>query len=55
MPAHDVTYDASYTANIYKVYYFVGATLVHTAEVAYGEAIPEYVYEPTEEAYTFLG
>ena len=29
--------------------------LVHTAEVAYGEAIPEYVYEPTEEGYIFFG
>lgn len=55
VPAHDVTYDASYTANIYKVYYFVGATLVHTAEVAYGEAIPEYVYEPTVEGDVFMG
>lgn len=55
VPACDVVYNASYTANIYKVYYFVGATLVHIAEVAYGEAIPEYVYEPTEEGYSFLG
>ena len=55
VPAHNVTYDASYTANTYKVYYFVGATLVHTAEVAYGEAIPEYVYEPTAEGDVFLG
>ena len=55
VPAHDVTYDASYTANIYKVYYFVGATLVYTAEVAYGEAIPEYVYEPTAEGDVFMG
>ena len=55
VPAHNVTYDASYTANIYKVYYFVGATLVHTAEVAYGEAIPEYVYEPTTEGDVFIG
>ena len=55
MPAHDVILYAVYTANIYKVYYFVGATLVHTAEVAYGEAIPEYIYEPTAEGDVFLG
>ena len=55
VPANDVTFEGSYTVNIYKVYYFVGATLVHTAEVAYGETIPEYVYEPIEESYTFLG
>ena len=28
---------------------------MHTAEVTYGEAIPEYIYEPTGEGYTFLG
>ena len=55
VPAHDVTYEGSYTVNTYNVYYYVGEELVHTAEVAYGEAIPEYVYEPTEEGYTFLG
>ena len=55
VPAGDLTYEGSYTANIYKVYYYVGEELVHTAEVIYGEAIPEYIYEPTEEGYTFLG
>lgn len=54
VPANDVTYEGSYTANTYKVYYYVGEELVHTEEVTYGEAIPEYVYEP-EEGYTFLG
>ena len=55
VPAHDVTYEGTYTTNIYKVYYFVGAALVYTAEVAYGEAIPEYIYEPTAEGDEFLG
>ena len=55
VPANDVTYKGTYTVNIYKVYYYVGEELVHTAEVAYGETIPEYVYKPTEEGYTFLG
>lgn len=54
VPANDVTYEGSYTANTYKVYYYVGEELVYTEEVTYGEAIPEYVYEP-EEGYTFLG
>ena len=49
VPAGDVTYEGSYTVNIYKVYYYVGEELVHTAEVAYGEKIPEYIYEPTKE------
>ena len=55
VPAGDLTYEGSYTVNTYNVYYYVGEELVHIAEVAYGEAIPEYVYEPTEEGYTFLG
>ena len=55
VPASDVTYEGSYTVNVYHVYYYVGEELVHTAEVAYGDAIPEYVYEPAEEGYTFLG
>lgn len=55
VPASDVTYKGTYTANTYKVYYYVGDELVHTAEVVYGEAIPEYIYEPIGEDYTFLG
>lgn len=39
----------------YNVYYYVGKELVHTAEVAYGEAIPDYVYEPTGEGDVFNG
>ena len=54
VPANDVTYEGSYTANTYKVYYYVCEELVHTEEVTYGEAIPKYIYEP-EEGYTFLG
>ena len=38
-----------------SVFYFVGTKLVHTADVAYGEVIPEYVYEPTEEGDVFVG
>ena len=55
VPAGDVTYHATYTANTYNVYYFVGATLVHIAEVAYGEVIPEYIYVPTAEGDVFMG
>ena len=55
MPASDVTISGTYTVNIYKVYYYVGDELVYTAEVAYGETIPEYVYEPTTEGDEFLG
>ena len=55
VPAYDVTYDANYIANIYMVYYFVGAQLVHSIEVTYGENIPEYVYEPIAEGDVFNG
>lgn len=55
MPAYDLTYEGTYTANTYKVYYYVGDELVHTEEVVYGDSIPEYVYKPAEEGYTFLG
>ena len=55
VPAGDVTYEGSYTVNTYNVYYYVGEELVHTAEVAYGEAIPEYIYEPTIEGDVFVG
>ena len=55
MPASDVTISGTYTVNVYNVYYYVGDELVHTAEVAYGETIPEYVYEPTTEGDEFLG
>lgn len=55
VPASDVTYEGTYTVNIYKVYYYVGEELVHTAEVAYGEAIPEYIYAPTKEGDVFEG
>lgn len=55
MPAENITISGTFTVNVYKVYYYVGEALVHTIEVTYGEIIPEYVYEPTEEGYTFLG
>ena len=55
MPAEDVVISGTFTVNTYKVYYYVGDELVHTAEVAYGEAIPEYVYEPTAEGDVFVG
>ena len=55
VPAKDVYYNAVYVPNIYQVYYFVGVNLVHTAGVAYGEKIPEYIYEPKEGEGCFLG
>ena len=55
MPAEDVTVSGFFTVNTYKVYYYVGEELVHTAEVAYGDSIPEYVYEPTVKGEAFVG
>lgn len=54
MPAEDVVVSGYFTINIYKVYYYVGEELVHTVEVAYGEDIPEYIYEPKEGEGEFL-
>ena len=50
-----MTFEGTYSANIYKVYYYVGEELVYIEEVVYGDAIPEYVYEPTAEGDEFLG
>ncbi len=55
VPASDLLYEGAYIVNSYNVYYYVGEKLVHAAEVVYGEPIPEYIYEPEEEGYTFLG
>ena len=55
MPAEEVKVYGTFSVNVYNVYYYVGEELVHTAEVAYGEAIPEYTYKPTKEGYTFSG
>ena len=55
MPAEDLTISGTFTVNTYKVYYYVSEELVHTAEVAYGEAIPEYTHEPTGEGDVFEG
>ena len=55
VPAENVTYEGTYTVNTYKVYYYVGEELVYTEEVAYGEAIPEYIYKPTIEGDVFVG
>ena len=54
VPAEDVIYEGTYTINTYKVNYYVGEELVYTAEIAYGETIPEYIYEPTTEGDVFV-
>jgi hypothetical protein len=55
MPAEEVKVYGTFSVNVYNVYYYVGEELVHTAEVAYGQAIPEYTYEPTIEGDVFVG
>ena len=55
MPTEDVVVSGYFTINIYKVYYYVGEELVHIAEVAYGEEIPAYAYETTDEDDEFMG
>ena len=55
MPANDTTIVGGFIVNLYKVYYYVGDELVYTAEVAYGDTIPEYVYEPISKGEIFPG
>ena len=59
MPAEATTITGTYTANIYKVTYMDGETVVASYEVAYGESLPEapvYNREDDQEfTYTFEG
>ena len=55
MPDYDVMVNGCFVKNKYMVYYFVGAKLVHSVEVAYGEEIPNYIYEPTGKDEVFAG
>lgn len=54
MPAADVTVNAVFTVNKYKVNYYLDGVLYTSQEVAYGDAItpPE---PPSKEGYTFTG
>ena len=59
MPAEATTITGTYTANIYKVTYMDGETVIASYEVAYGESLPEapvYNREDDQEfTYTFEG
>ena len=59
MPAEATTITGAFTANIYKVTYMDGETVVASYEVAYGESLPEapvYNREDDQEyTYTFEG
>ena len=55
VPAKNVQVYGAFNVNTYKVFYCVGEELVYTAEVAYGDVIPEYVYEPETEGDIFIG
>ena len=54
-PSRKTVYHAIYTLNTYKVYYYVGEELVNTIDVPYGQPMPEYTYEPTDNTEEFLG
>ncbi len=54
MPARDVTVNAVFTVNKYKVSYYLGEELYATQEVAYGAVITPPEVESTDE-YQFLG
>jgi len=54
MPAKNLEFNGTTTANTYTVTYKVNGEVVNTANVVYGEAIPAYEYT-AEEGYTFSG
>ncbi|MBQ4631043.1 MAG: InlB B-repeat-containing protein, partial [Clostridia bacterium] len=54
MPAENLEFNGTTTANKYTVTYKVNGEVVHTEEVVYGKAIPAYTYTASE-GYTFSG
>ncbi|MBQ4526920.1 MAG: InlB B-repeat-containing protein, partial [Clostridia bacterium] len=48
MPAKDLEFNGTLTANKYTVTYKVNGEVVHSEEVVYGEAIPAYTYTAPE-------
>ena len=54
LPAHDVTYSATYEVNYYTLTYYINETEVYSVEVAYGDTIEVYVPE-MEEGMEFNG
>ena len=54
VPAHDVTYNAEYKVNIYKLVYEVDGVTFHNVEVAFGTTITPLA-EPQSEGKTFSG
>ena len=54
VPANDVTYEAEYTINTYKLTYVLDDVEVKTIEVEYGAEIEEFVPE-VEDGYEFAG
>lgn len=54
VPAHDLTYEGSYSINFYNLTYMVDGKKYHQENVKYGTEI-EAMKEPTKEGYTFSG
>ena len=54
VPAHDLTYEGSYSVNAYVLTYVVDGEIVKSDSIAYGTAIT-LLKEPTKEGYTFSG
>lgn len=46
VPVGGVTYVAIFEVNTYKITYYVDNVIVHTADVKFGDPIPEYTYTP---------
>ena len=54
VPAHNVTYEGSYSVNSYNIIYMVDGNKYYQESVKYGTVI-ELITEPTKEGHTFSG
>ena len=55
VPVDGATYEGIYTVNTYKVSYYVDGELVRIVVLAYGDEIPECIYEPEMDGAVFIG
>lgn len=51
MPSRNLVAKGTFTINTYDVNYYVDGILVHTEQVTFNDAIPEYVYTETKEGH----
>lgn len=55
MPAKDLVITGNYDQAMHNVVYVIDGEVIHTAQVAYGDAIPVFKDVPEKEGYSFSG